>query len=69
MRACFIFLDRRQRRFSLQNQRCCSFISHLSLPLRRIGAAQVAQQAAQIQVTLSGFSGSPTKCVLRWIFN
>jgi len=30
----FIFLGKRQRRFSLQNQRHCSLISYLSLPLR-----------------------------------
>jgi len=35
LRACFIFWGRRRRRFSLQNQRRCSLISYLSLPLRQ----------------------------------
>jgi hypothetical protein len=31
-----IFLSRRRRRFSLQNQRRCSLISYLSLLLRQL---------------------------------
>jgi len=36
LRACLIFLGRRRRHFSLKNQRRCSLISYLSLPLRHL---------------------------------